>query len=152
MSPRIRRSVEPASRRTGRRVSNADYQSLLRFRTGLRRFLRWSEQLAAEAGLTSAQHQLMLAVRGHPDPRGPTVSDVAGYLLIRHHSAVESIDRAVASGLLERMPDPEDGRVVRLRLTQRGNHKLERLAALTKEELARLVPEVRILWEGLGEE
>ena len=58
--------------------SNEDYRRLLELRTGLRRFLRWSERQAQAAGLTPAQHQLLLAIRGHPDPRGPTVGDVAG--------------------------------------------------------------------------
>ena len=47
------------------RLTDADYEDLLTLRTGLRRFLRWSEQQAEEAGLTPAQHQLLLAVRGH---------------------------------------------------------------------------------------
>ena len=81
-------------------LDHAEYERLLRFRTGLRRFLRWSAEQAARVGLTPAQHQLLLAVRGHPDPRGPTVGEVAGYLLLRHHSAVELIDRAQAAGLL----------------------------------------------------
>jgi hypothetical protein len=47
--------------------SDEDYRRLLELRTGLRRFLRWSEQHAQAAGLTPAQHQLLLAIRGHPD-------------------------------------------------------------------------------------
>ena len=52
--------------------------------------------------------------------RPPTVGDLAGYLLLRPHSAVELVDRAVAAGLVERTPDQEDGRVVRVRLTSRA--------------------------------
>jgi len=44
-------------------LSDADYQQLLEFRDGLRRFLHWSEQQATGAGLTPAQHQLLLAIR-----------------------------------------------------------------------------------------
>ena len=90
-----------------------DYERLLAFRTGLRRFLSWSGQQAEAAGITPAQHQLLLAIRGHPDPRGPTIGEIAGYLLVRHHSAVELIDRAVAAGLVTRQADNEDGRTVR---------------------------------------
>src|SRR5690349_1571259 len=75
-------------------LGDDDYRRLLELRSGLRRFLRWSEQAAQSAGLTPAQHQLLLAVRGHDDPRGPTVGDVAEHLLLRHHSAVGLIDRA----------------------------------------------------------
>jgi DNA-binding MarR family transcriptional regulator len=130
-------------------LDQAQYERLLRFRTGLRRFLRWSSEQAAAAGLTSAQHQLLLAVRGHPDPRGPTVGDLARYLFLRHHSAVELIDRAQAVGLLERRADPDDSRAVRLHLTRVGEERLEALTSAHMEELARLESELHALWEGL---
>jgi DNA-binding MarR family transcriptional regulator len=131
-------------------LDQAQYERLLRFRTGLRRFLRWSAEQAAAAGLTPAQHQLLLAVRGHPDPRGPTIGDVARYLLLRHHSAVELIDRAQAAGLLERQADRDDSRAVRLRLSESGSERLETLSAAHLEELTRLEPELHVLWDGLG--
>src|SRR3954452_17414480 len=98
--------------------TDEDYRRLLELRTGLRRFLRWSERRAAEAGLTPAQHQLLLAIRGYPDPRGPTIGDVADSLLLRHHSAVGLVDRAATAGLVERGPDSDSQSVVRLRLTE----------------------------------
>jgi DNA-binding MarR family transcriptional regulator len=84
----------------------ADYQLLLEFRTTLRRFLRWSERQASAQGLTPAQHQLLLAIKGHPGPDGPSIGDVAGYLVLRHNSAVGLVDRAQALGLVRRKPDP----------------------------------------------
>jgi DNA-binding MarR family transcriptional regulator len=130
-------------------LDQRDYERLLAFRTGLRRFLRWSGQQATAAGVTPAQHQLLLAIRGHPDPGGPTVRDVAGYLLVRHHSAVELIDRAAAAGLVARQPDAGHGRTVRLALTKRGDERLERLAASHLEELGRLNSQLHTLWDGL---
>jgi DNA-binding MarR family transcriptional regulator len=130
-------------------LDQRDYERLLAFRTGLRRFLYWSGQQAEAAGITPAQHQLLLAVRGHPDPRGPTVGDIAGYLLVRHHSAVELIDRAVSAGLVARQPDNEDARTVRIALTTRGRDRLEKLAASHLEELGRLTSELHTLWAGL---
>lgn len=130
-------------------LGDAEYRSLLQFRTGIRRFLHWSAQQAEAAGLTPAQHQLLLAVRGHEDERGPTIGDVAGYLFLRHHSAVGLIDRAEAAGLVQRREDEDDRRVVRLRLTSRGTAILVQLSRLHLEELTRLVPEVRTLWAGL---
>src|SRR5437868_12831045 len=79
-----------------------DFAALLRFRVALRTFNRWSEDQAAKVGLTHTQHQLLLAVKGHADPRGPTIGDAADYLLIRHHSAVELASRVEALGLIER--------------------------------------------------
>src|SRR5688572_20240479 len=100
-----------------RPLGDADYERLLEFRTGLRRFERWSQERAGEAGLTPAQHQLILAVRGHPGSRGPTIGDVADYLQLHHHSVVGLVDRATAAGLVQREHDPHDARVVRLALT-----------------------------------
>ena len=130
-------------------VSDDDYERLLRFRTGLRRFERWSEQQAEAAGLTGAQHQLLLAVRGHRDRRGPTVGDLSDYLMLRHHSVVELIDRAEAAGLVRRVADPLDRRLVRLRPTPHGNAVLRRLARAHLAELARLAPVYEALWDGL---
>jgi len=133
-----------------RDLDDADYRRLLQFRTGLRRFLHWSEEQAEKAGLTPAQHQLLLAVRGHPDGhQGPTIGEVAGYLLLRHHSAVGLVDRAVKAGLVERHEDPEDRRVVRLRLTPQGSRTLRQLTELHLEEIKRLAPRILDLSQGL---
>jgi DNA-binding MarR family transcriptional regulator len=129
--------------------TDEDYRRLLELRTGLRRFLRWSEHQARTAGITPAQHQLLLAIRGHPDSRGPTIGDVAGALLLRHHSAVELIDRAAAAGLVERGQDPDKLSVVRLRLTDRGLAQLAELSDLHLQELAHLAPTMHALWDAL---
>jgi DNA-binding MarR family transcriptional regulator len=131
------------------RLTDADYEDLLTLRIGLRRFLRWSEQQAEQAGLTPAQHQLLLAIRGHSDPRGPTIGEVADYLLLRHHSAVGLIDRADAAGLVERVRDPEDHRIVRLQLTAHGTKRLEALSAQHLDELQRLARKLPGVWRGL---
>jgi uncharacterized protein YeaO (DUF488 family) len=129
-------------------LEDADYQRLLKLRTSLRQYLHWSEQQAQAVGLTPAHHQLLLAIRGHDDPRGPTIGDVAGYLLLRHHSTVELAQRVGALGLIQRVDDPDDGRVVRLRLTDKGAEALESLASLHLEELSRLAGDLRPLWQG----
>jgi DNA-binding MarR family transcriptional regulator len=129
--------------------SDDDYRRLLGFRTGLRRFMRWSERQAQAAGLTPRQHQLLLAVRGHTDPRGPTVGDVANHLLLRHNSAVELIDRAETAGLVNRRPDADNQSVMRLHLTDKGARQLEALSELHLEELAHLAPTMHTLWEAL---
>lgn len=119
-------------------AEEAPYARLLTLRTALRRFERWSEQQARVAGLTPAQHQLLLAVKGHPDPSGPTIGDVANYLLLQHHSAVGLVDRAEAAGLVTRRREGVDHRVVRLRLTRDGERLLRALSKVHAEELARL--------------
>ena len=117
------------------RLTQQDFRKLLEFRVALRRFQRWSEDQAEGAGLTHVQHQLLVAIKGHPGDKPPTVGDLAEYLLLRPHSTVELVDRAEAAGLVERMPDPDDGRVVRVRLTKAGDRIVRQL---TRAHLDRL--------------
>jgi DNA-binding MarR family transcriptional regulator len=118
-----------------RQLTHEDFEHLLAFRTSLRKFQRWSEDQANAAGLTHVQHQLLVAIKGHPGDQPPTVGDLSGYLLQRHHSTVELVDRAVAAGLVRRVSDANDGRVVRVKLTPLGER---RLAALTPAHLEEL--------------
>ena len=39
-------------------------------------------------GLTTAQHQLLVAIKGHPEPEPPAIRELADYLLRQSHSAV----------------------------------------------------------------
>jgi DNA-binding MarR family transcriptional regulator len=128
-------------------LGDVDFARLLEFRDGLRHFLHWSEQQANQAGLTGAQHQLLLAVRGHAGR--PSMGDVAGHLLLRHHSAVELVDRAERAGLIQRVVDDQDQRVVRLELTAGGEARLAELTAAHLEELSRLRPRFGVLWKHL---
>lgn len=130
-------------------LTDSDYRRLLALRTSLRGFLRWSEIQAKRVGLTAAQHQLLLAVRGHDHPDGPTIGELADYLFLRHHSAVGLVDRASQAGLVRRRSDPDDARVVRVRLTPEGRRALAELTRLHVEELARLTAHLRPLLRGL---
>jgi DNA-binding MarR family transcriptional regulator len=128
-------------------LTDADYARLLSLRTGLRVFLRWSEEQAEHAGLTPAQHQLLLAIRGSQDP--PTIGQLAELLLLRHHSTSELVDRAADAGLVVRLADADDGRVVRVRLTRRGEGQLEALSVRHLDELGRLARRIGPLIAGL---
>ncbi|MGH9091208.1 MAG: MarR family transcriptional regulator, partial [Acidimicrobiales bacterium] len=123
-------------RRSPGSLTDQDYRDILVFRDQLRRFLAWSEDQARSAGLTPAQHQLLLAVRGHPGPERPTIGDLADHLRLRHHSAVGLVDRAEAAGLVRRVADRDDRRVVRIALRPAGDAALAHLTALHLTELA----------------
>lgn len=116
-------------------LTRDDFEHLLAFRTSLRRFQRWSEDQAKAAGLTHVQHQLLVAVKGHPGGLPPTVRDLAGYLLLRHHSTVELVDRAESAGLVRRVADAHDARLVRVRLTAKGDRVLTQLTPAHLVEL-----------------
>lgn len=115
--------------------TRADFERLLGFRVALRQFERWSEGRAREVGLTHVQHQLLVAIKGHGGHKPPTVGDLAAYMLLRPHSTVELIDRAEAAGLVRRVPDDVDGRVVRVCLTEQGDQVLQKLTSAHLERL-----------------
>lgn len=127
------------------RLGDEEYRRILEFRTRLRQFLHWSEAQARSAGLTPAQHQLLLAVRGHPGELPPTIGDLAGYLLLQHHSVVGLVDRAERAGLVRRVGDVEDRRVVRVELEPKGAEALEHLTAANLAELRSLARAISLL-------
>ncbi len=131
------------------KLSDEDYRRLLEFRTAVRKFLKYSKTQAAQLGLTATQHQLLLAIRGHQDKAGPTIGDLAEHLLIRHHSAVELINRAETAGLVRRRQDAKDHRVVRLAITRSGASKLERISAANLAEIGRLGPGFQEVWRAI---
>lgn len=120
--------------------TDAQYRRLLAFRVRLRRFDQWSRTAAEERGLTHAQHQLLLAIRGSGGPDGPTIGEVADALLVKHHTATGLVDRTQELGLLDRVRDETDSRRVHLRLTEEGHRMLRELTAVHLEELRRLGP------------
>jgi len=128
-----------------------DYRQLLALRTGIRKFLHWSEEQALAVGITPAQHQLMLAIRGADEPEGPTIGDIADALVLRHNSAVGLVDRAVEASLVVRHVDEHDSRVVRLRLSALGARRIRQLSEVHAEELRRIAPRMSSLWSNLDE-
>lgn len=119
-----------------RPLTDRDYQALARLRSGLRRFLEFSESAARSAGVTPAQHQLLLAVRGHPSTEPPSVTDIAEVLRRRRHSIVELIDRAREHDLVRSEADPTDARRRLITLTPRGLEAIEHLSAVHRRELS----------------
>ena len=97
-----------------------DYETLARFRYELRRFLAFSEVEANRSGLTAQQHQALMAIRGFSSREPMSIGDLARYMLIRHHTAVELVDRMVKLKIISRSIDPSDGRRVLLELTSGG--------------------------------
>lgn len=136
-----------SKRKTGRAASaapskggamrEADYAALAQFRYQIRSFLAFSETAAQDQGLTPQQHQALLGIKGFVHPQPATVGDIARFLLIRHHSAVELLNRMAKVGLISKVADPEDARRVHLKLTEKGEQKLRALSRRNLEELRR---------------
>ena len=101
-------------------------------------------------GLTHVQHQLLVAIKGHPGDTPPSIVELAGYLLLRHHSAVELVNRAEAAGFVRRSQDPDDARVVRVDLTRRGDRLVTELTEAHLAELRELAVTLNDLVTGTG--
>ena len=112
----------------------------------IRRFLRFSETAARQAGIEPQQHQLLLAVRGLPESLKSTVGVLAERMQLQHHSAVELIDRLVDRGFLCRLRATDDRRQVLVKLTHDGEEFLKTLSLHHLQELQSTGPKfVRIL-------
>lgn len=126
-----------------RKLDRSDYRALSEFRYLLRSFLEFSSDAARRVGLTPRQHQALLAIKGFAEDRPVAVGDLAERLRIRHHSAVELVDRLCEAGLIERVQDTQDQRRVLLALTERTDELLAGLSAAHLDELSRIEPMLR---------
>lgn len=131
-------------------LSDGDFRSLAEFRHALREFLAFSEDAARDAGITTHQHQLMLAVRGFPGPGRPSMTDIAEWLHLRLHSVGELVARAEAAGLIEREADPDDARRVLLAVSSTGQVKLDELSRAHRNELRQFRTRLAALLDGIG--
>ncbi|MGZ3377239.1 MAG: MarR family winged helix-turn-helix transcriptional regulator [Phenylobacterium sp.] len=125
-------SVKPSKTASGRRrtarLSDAEYAALGQFRWSMRQFLQFSEEGAREQGISSQQHQALLAIRSHPGSEPLTIGGLAERLFIKNHSALELVARMAENGLVERSASPDDRRRVLLRILPRGAEILETIS------------------------
>lgn len=131
------------------RLKDDDYAMLANFRYELRKFSRYSERAAGEAGLTPRQHQALLAIRSGPDG-ALHVGQLAERLFLKPHSASELVQRMVEQDLVRREVGADDRRQVTLRLSNHGEKVLEYLSHSHRAELRRLGPMLQELLAGLG--
>jgi len=116
-------------------LAPSDYRALGDFRFAIRQFLAFSEEGAKAHGLTSQQHQALLAIKAHPGPDPMSIGELAESLLIKNHSAVELVARLVERDLVARRDSEADRRRVVLTLRPRGAEILE---TISRRNLARL--------------
>jgi DNA-binding MarR family transcriptional regulator len=117
-----------------------NFQALSEFRYQIRQFLQFSERASRAFGLEPNQHQLLLAIKGLPEGRRPTIATIAERLGIQHHSAVELVDRLADRGAIVRKPGREDRREVLLELTSEGEAMLAALTLSHRDELCTAGP------------
>jgi len=123
-----------------RAAAAPDYQAMAEFRYEIRKFLRFSEQAAREAGLEPQQYQFLLALKGIPPDVRARIGEMAERLQIQHHSTVELVDRLARRGLVKRQRSESDRREVLLELTPKGEKILRDLAIHHRDSLRERAP------------
>jgi DNA-binding MarR family transcriptional regulator len=102
-----------------------DVVQVAEFRAALRHFLRQSERVAAQHGLTPQRYLLLLMIKGAPDrSQRSTVTELSKRLQIAQHTVTELVGRAERAGLIRREWSGTDRRVAYLHLTPNGERKL----------------------------
>jgi DNA-binding MarR family transcriptional regulator len=117
-----------------------EYRALADFRYYLRRFLVFAEASAKLERLSASQYQVLLALKGLPAGASPTVGYLAERLQVKHHSAVEIVDRMASRGLVRRATAGSDRREVFVTLTASGSELLRKVAARNLRQLRATQP------------
>src|ERR1700730_17279754 len=127
-----------------------DYEPLAAFRYGLRKFLRFSKEfLANEADLTTEQYEALLALKAFSNKQGLLVGELSERLQVKHHTAVSLTDKLARRNLVTRTRGTSDRRKVHVQLTRSGAALVSRLAAVHRQKLRTLRPELLVALKAL---
>jgi DNA-binding MarR family transcriptional regulator len=118
--------------------SHDEFREAAAIRGALRKFLRQSEQIAREEGLTPSRYLLLLMIKAAEGGRS-TVTELADRMQLTQSTVTELVTRAEAAGLVEREHSPDDARVFWLRLTGEAEERLARAVARNGHERHRLI-------------
>lgn len=116
-------------------VSDTEYRALAELRYRIRHFIQEGDVAAQRSNLEPQQYLMLLAIRGLPQGAIATIRTLAERMAVKHHSAVELIDRLESHGLVRRIRSHGDKREVRVSLLPRGSKLLERVARERLSEL-----------------
>ena len=121
-------------------LSKSDFEALADFRYQIRRFLRFSEEVSQQHGITVLQYLLLLQLKGFPGREWATVAELAERLQSHHHGVVTLVTRCEKAGLVERRKGEGDQRFVRVCLLPAGEQLLHQLAVQHRDQLVNLGP------------
>jgi DNA-binding MarR family transcriptional regulator len=119
-------------------LSKKEFETLSHFRYQLRRFMRFSEQISQDLGITHLQYLLLLHIRGFQGREWATISELAELLQSHHHGVVSLVSRCEKLGLVFRQQGEADRRIVEVHLTAAGEKIVEQLARMHRDELLNL--------------
>ena len=120
------------------------FEALSDFRYRLRSFLRFSEDAARDEGITVLQYQLMLHTQGFEGRPWASIGEIAERLQAQPHGVVALVSRGEDAGLVKRVQNAADRRLVEVHLTALGRRNLSRLAAKHADELSELAKAVQL--------
>jgi len=120
-------------------LEEADFRALAAVRAELRAFAHFTEAVVRKAGLTAQQHQVLVALRARENGEMP-VGELAETLYLKPHSVSGLADRLESLGLVRRLKDSADRRVIRIQMTRAGRDLLSSLSLTHRDELRRIRP------------
>jgi DNA-binding MarR family transcriptional regulator len=118
--------------------SVAEFREAAELRGALRKFLRASERIVREEGLTPSRYLLLLMIKTTPGSRS-TVTELAERMQLTQSTITELVTRAETAGLVQREQSDEDARVFWLGLTPAAEERLARAVARNGRERDRLI-------------
>ena len=134
------RSMSVEQQATGSPVPPAAGTALVELLTVVaRRVARGVATVLAEDGATLDSYRLMRALGDGP---GRTMGELCATLSVPAPTATRLVDGLVDAALAHRLPDPDDGRRVRVHLSARGRTRLDRLHALVQAHESALAAEL----------
>lgn len=119
-------------------LNKSEFEALSQFRYQLRRFLRFSEEVTRQHGITPLQYLLLLHIKGFPGRDWATVGELAERLQAQHHGVVALISRCEIRGWVTREQGKTDRREVEVHLTAKGERMVAQMAQLHRDELLSL--------------
>jgi DNA-binding MarR family transcriptional regulator len=99
-----------------------DFSSLASYLASARTYL------AAQVGLTSPQYNIVMIIAQYQGAEGVSVGDVAQHLHVSTAFITSEMRKLEHAGLVEKRPNPNDGRSILLRLTPFGETSVQRIA------------------------
>lgn len=130
--------IEKIARMPQKNLQKTEFEILSNFRYQLRRFLRFSEDVTREQGVTHLQYLLLLHIKGYPGREWATIGELSERLQAQQHGVVALVTRCESLGLVYRTQGKTDRRSVEVRLTPSGEGIVLKLARLHRDELLKL--------------
>ena len=116
-------------------LNKSEFETLSDFRYRLRCFIRFSEELTHQYGITNLQYLLMLHIKGYKGREWATIGELAERLQSHHHGVVSLVSRCEKLGLVYKKRGIVDKREVEVHLTAEGDKLVKIIAALHRDEL-----------------